>query len=114
MLPLLFRQWGILMAIVLMPVMLNAFLVHLFLAPEGIGGAALLLTFTIIIMFSLQAEKIVASPFDVLYIALNKAADRWIVLGVAAIGAGVISRTFMGNLVAIARAKFGKDNAPDA
>jgi len=38
------------MAVVLMPVMVNAFLAHLFLDPTGIGGALMLTLFTIIVM----------------------------------------------------------------
>jgi len=44
------NKYAALMAIVLMPVMLNAFLAHLFLDPKGIAGAAILLVCTIIIM----------------------------------------------------------------
>ena len=40
------------MAVVLMPVMLNAFLAHLFLDIEGIGGATVLLVFTTVIMIN--------------------------------------------------------------
>jgi len=40
-----------LMAVVLMPVMLNAFLAHLFLDPSGIGGASILLVLTVVIMY---------------------------------------------------------------
>lgn len=39
-----------LFAVVLMPVMLNAFLAHLFLDPAGIAAAAVILLFTIVIM----------------------------------------------------------------
>lgn len=44
------NKYVALMAVVLMPVMLNAFLVHLFLDPSGIAGATVLLVFTILIM----------------------------------------------------------------
>jgi len=47
----LLNRYAALMAVVLMPVMLNAFLVHLFLDPAGIGGATVLLVFTVVIMF---------------------------------------------------------------
>lgn len=46
----LLNRYAALMAVVLMPVALNAFLTHLFLDPAGIGGAAVLLAFTIVIM----------------------------------------------------------------
>lgn len=39
-----------LMAVVLMPVMVNAFLAHLFLDPAGIGGSAFLMIVLIVIM----------------------------------------------------------------
>ena len=48
----LMNKYTALMAVVLMPVMLNAFLAHLFLDVGGIGGATVLLVFTIIIMFN--------------------------------------------------------------
>ncbi len=44
------NKYTALMAVVLMPVMLNAFLLHLFLDPAGIGGAALILALTLLIM----------------------------------------------------------------
>ena len=44
------NKYVALMAVVLMPVMLNAFLAHLFLDPSGIGGSALIVLFIIIIM----------------------------------------------------------------
>ena len=44
------NKFAPLMSVVLMPVMLNAFLAHLFLDPSGIGGALVLTLFTIIIM----------------------------------------------------------------
>ena len=44
------NKYVALMAVVLMPVMLNAFLAHLFLDPSGIGAAALIVVLTIIIM----------------------------------------------------------------
>ncbi|MGB5965827.1 MAG: hypothetical protein WBF77_03910 [Sulfurimonadaceae bacterium] len=44
------NKYVALMAVVLMPVMINAFLAHLFLDPSGIAGAAVLLLFTVIIM----------------------------------------------------------------
>lgn len=44
------NKFAPLMAVVLMPVMLNAFLAHLFLDPAGIGGALVLTLFTVIIM----------------------------------------------------------------
>ena len=47
----LLNRYTALMAVVLMPVMLNAFLVHLFLDPAGIAGASVLLIITIVIMF---------------------------------------------------------------
>lgn len=46
----LLNRYAALMAVVLMPVMLNAFLAHLFLDPAGMGGALMLTLFTIIIM----------------------------------------------------------------
>ena len=46
----LMNKYTALMAVVLMPVMLNAFLAHLFLDIGGIGGATILLVFTTIIM----------------------------------------------------------------
>ena len=46
----LLNKYAALMAVVLLPVMLNAFLAHLFLDPGGIGGATVLLVFTVIIM----------------------------------------------------------------
>ena len=46
----LLNKYVALMAVVLMPVMLNALLAHLFLDPAGIGGALMLVIFTIIIM----------------------------------------------------------------
>ena len=46
----LLNKYAPLMAVVLMPVMLNAFLAHLFLDPSGIAGALTLVIFTIIIM----------------------------------------------------------------
>jgi putative oxidoreductase len=45
------NRYTALMAVVLMPVMLNAFLAHLFLDPAGIAGATVLLAFTITIMY---------------------------------------------------------------
>jgi len=45
------NKYVALMAVVLVPVMLNAFLAHLFLDPSGIGGAAMLLVLTIVIMY---------------------------------------------------------------
>ena len=50
------NKYTALMAVVLMPVMLNAFLVHLFLDPAGIAGAAVLLVFTILIMIENKAR----------------------------------------------------------
>jgi len=44
------NKYAALMAVVLMPVMLNAFLSHLFLDPSGIGGATVLLILTIVVM----------------------------------------------------------------
>ena len=44
------NKFAPLMAVVLMPVMLNAFLAHLFLDPAGLGGALMLTIFTIIVM----------------------------------------------------------------
>lgn len=44
------NKFTALMAVVLMPVMVNATLAHLFLDPSGIGGAAMLTLFTIIVM----------------------------------------------------------------
>ncbi len=41
-----------LMAVVLFPVMLNAFLFHLFLDPSGIAGAAMFLLFNILLLFA--------------------------------------------------------------
>lgn len=46
----LLNKYVALMAVVLMPVMLNAFLAHLFLDPSGIAGAAVLVILTIVIM----------------------------------------------------------------
>ncbi len=46
----LLNRYAALMAVVLMPVMLNAFLAHLFLDPSGMGGALMLVIFIIIIM----------------------------------------------------------------
>ena len=40
------------MAVVLFPVMLNAFLFHLFLDPSGIAGAAMFLLFNILLMYA--------------------------------------------------------------
>ena len=48
----LLNKYTALMAVVLMPVMLNAFLAHLFLDIGGIGGATILLVFTIVIMLN--------------------------------------------------------------
>lgn len=45
------NKYVALLAVVLLPVMLNAFLAHLFLDPTGIGGAALLLILTVTIMY---------------------------------------------------------------
>lgn len=50
------NKYVALMAVVLMPVMLNAFLVHLFLDPSGIAGAAVLLLFTVLIMIENKAR----------------------------------------------------------
>ena len=50
------NKYVALMAVVLMPVMLNAFLVHLFLDPSGIAGAAVLLLFTVFIMIENKAR----------------------------------------------------------
>lgn len=50
------NKYVALMAVVLMPVILNAFLAHLFLDPSGIGGAALLLVLTILIMIENKAR----------------------------------------------------------
>ena len=50
------NKYAALMAVVLIPVILNAFLVHLFLDPSGIGAAALLLLFTILIMIENRAR----------------------------------------------------------
>jgi len=44
------NRYVALMAVVLMPVMVNAFLAHAFLDPSGIGGALLLTLLTIVIM----------------------------------------------------------------
>lgn len=44
------NKYVALMAVVLMPVMLNAFLAHLFLDPSGIAGSAVIVLFIIIIM----------------------------------------------------------------
>jgi len=44
------NKYTALMAVILMPVMLNAFLAHLFLDQAGIGGAAMILIFTVLIM----------------------------------------------------------------
>lgn len=44
------NKYVALMAVILMPVMLNAFLAHLFLDPAGIAGATVLLVFTVLIM----------------------------------------------------------------
>ena len=44
------NKFAPLMAVVLMPVMLNAFLAHLFLDPASLGGALMLTIFTIIVM----------------------------------------------------------------
>ena len=49
------NKYTALMAVVLLPVMLNAFLAHLFLDPAGIGGAAVLVVFTILIMIENKA-----------------------------------------------------------
>lgn len=49
--------------------------------------------------------------FDVFYVIRVPQPDKWIILGMTAIGAGVLSRKFMSDLVQIARAKF---RAPDA
>lgn len=40
-----------LMAVILMPVLVNALLAHLFLAPAGIGAALMLTVFTILVMY---------------------------------------------------------------
>jgi len=48
----LLNKYTALMAVVLMPVMLNAFLAHLFLDIGGIGGATVLLAFIIVIMIN--------------------------------------------------------------
>ncbi len=50
------NKYVALMAVVLMPVILNAFLAHLFLDPSGISGAALLLVLTILIMLENKAR----------------------------------------------------------
>lgn len=44
------NKFTALMAVVVMPVMVNATLAHLFLDPSGIGGAAMLTLFIIIVM----------------------------------------------------------------
>lgn len=44
------NKYVALMAVVLMPVMLNAFLAHLFLDPSGIAGSAVIVLFIILIM----------------------------------------------------------------
>ncbi len=44
------NKFAPLMAVVLMPVMINATLAHLFLDPAGIGGAAMLTLFTVLVM----------------------------------------------------------------
>lgn len=46
----LINRFAPLMAVILMPIMLNAFLSHLFLDLEGIGGSMILLIATIIVM----------------------------------------------------------------
>jgi len=38
------------MSVILIPIMLNAFLAHLFLDPTGIGGSFVILTITMIVM----------------------------------------------------------------
>ena len=45
------NKYVALMAVVLLPVMLNALLMHFFLDPAGIGGSAMLTAMTLIIMF---------------------------------------------------------------
>ena len=45
------NKYAALMAVVLMPVMLNALLAHLFLDPAGMGGALVLTVLTIVIMY---------------------------------------------------------------
>jgi putative oxidoreductase len=49
------NKYAPLMAVILMPVMLNAFLAHLFLDPAGIGGSLMLTVFTIIVMLRHKA-----------------------------------------------------------
>ena len=52
-----------LMAVILFPIMLNAFLMHLFLDPAGIGGAAIILSINIILMYvSRQRYKEILKP----------------------------------------------------
>ncbi|MFT5648146.1 MAG: putative oxidoreductase [Aureispira sp.] len=41
-----------LMAVVLFPVMLNAFLFHAVLDPSGVGGAAVVMTLNVVLMFA--------------------------------------------------------------
>ena len=45
------NKYAALMAVVLMPVMLNALLAHLFLDPAGMGGALVLTLLTVAIMY---------------------------------------------------------------
>ncbi|MDQ7084348.1 MAG: DoxX family membrane protein [Sulfurovum sp.] len=46
----LLNKYTALMAVILMPVMVNAFLAHLFLDISGIGGSLMLTVFTIVVM----------------------------------------------------------------
>ncbi len=52
----LLNKYVALMAVVLMPVMLNAFLAHLFLDPSAMAGASILLLFNVLIMIESRAR----------------------------------------------------------
>lgn len=50
------NKFAPLMAVVLIPVMLNALLAHLFLDPAGMGGALVILIITITVMYNNKAR----------------------------------------------------------
>ncbi len=52
----LLNKYVALMAVILMPVMLNAFLAHLFLDPSAMAGASVLLLFNVLIMIESRAR----------------------------------------------------------
>lgn len=52
------NKYSSLMAVILMPVMLNAFLAHLFLDIAGIGGSLILVIATLIVMVKNKARYV--------------------------------------------------------